>query len=84
MIDTVMKPSAVSMAMISQFSRPTSCSTSTRSTITWVKTGRSMARPLATTASPMARPMTDLNGRTNGHSQAALGASTGACAKASV
>ena len=32
------------MAMISQFSRPTSCSTSTRSTITWVKTGRSMAR----------------------------------------
>jgi hypothetical protein len=84
MIATVMKTSAVSMARIRRFSRPTSCSTSTRSTITCVKTGRSMASPLATTARPMARLITDLNGRTNGQSQAALGASTGARANASV
>ena len=72
------------MAPTSTCRSPTSCSTSTRSTMICVKTGSTICSAVATTASPTARASTEPNGRTNGSSQAALAVSSGACSKASV
>ena len=58
------------IATMSSRSSETSCSTSTRSTITWVKTGSTICSTLMTSASPSALAMSGMCGRTIGQSQA--------------
>ncbi len=72
-MNTIVPP----MATISSRSSDRSCSTSTRSTMTCVKTGSTICRTLTTTASASALTMEARCGRTIGQSQARLRAARG-------
>ena len=79
-----MKNIVAPIATIIRWSSDRSWSTSTRSTMTCVKTGNTICSTLTTTARPRASSRTLACGRTSGHIHASVRVDCGACSSAGV
>ena len=83
-MDRTWKTMTATIESTSMFSRDVSRSTSTRSTMTCVKTGRTICSAATTSPSPSAWSRMRWNGRKNGRSHARFDRVTGADSNASV